>query len=35
MEKNIIGSKWIFAIKWKDDGTVDKRKAWTVAKDFT
>ena len=35
MEKNVIGSKWVFAIKQKNDGTVDKRKAWTVAKGFT
>jgi len=23
-ERNVIGSKWVYAIKWKDDGTVDK-----------
>jgi len=34
-ERNVIGSKWVYTIKWKDDGTVDKRKARTVAKGFT
>ena len=33
--RNIVGSKWVYAIKWKDDGTIDKRKARTVAKGFT
>jgi len=35
MEKNVISSKWVFAIKWKNNGTVDKQKAWTIAKGFT
>ena len=34
-ERNVVGSKWVYAIKWKDNGTVDKRKARTVAKGFT
>ena len=33
--KNIIGSKWVFHIKRKADGTIDKHKAWLVACGFT
>jgi len=33
--RNVVGSKWVYAIKWKEDGTVDKQKARTVAKGFT
>ena len=33
--KNIIGSKWVYAVKWKEDGMVERRKARTVAKGFT
>jgi len=34
-ERNIVSSKWVYAIKWKDDSTVDKQKARIVAKGFT
>ena len=34
-EKNVIGSKWVYAVKWKEDGGVEKRKARTVTKGFT
>ncbi len=33
--KNIIGSKWVFRIKRKADGTIDKYKARLVARGFT
>ena len=33
--KNIIGSKWVYAVKWKEDGMVERRKVRTVAKGFT
>jgi transposase InsO family protein len=33
--KNIVGSKWVFRIKRKSDGTVDKYKARLVARGFT
>jgi len=33
--KNVVGSKWVYAVKWKEDGTVEKHKARTVAKGFT
>jgi hypothetical protein len=33
--KNIIGCKWVYCIKWKADGTVDKYKVWLVACRFT
>jgi hypothetical protein len=29
--KNIVGSKWVFCIKHKADGTIDKYKAHLVA----
>ena len=32
--KNIIGSKWVFHIKCKADGTINKHKAWLVAHSF-
>ncbi len=31
----IMGSKWVFHIKWGPDGAVQKYKAWLVAKGFT
>ena len=31
---NIIGSKWVYHIKTKDDGTIDHFKAHLVAKGF-
>jgi len=33
--QNIVGSKWVFAIKWKEDRELERQKAWTVAKEFT
>lgn len=33
--KNIVGSKWVFRIKRKSDGTVDKYEARLVARGFT
>jgi Reverse transcriptase (RNA-dependent DNA polymerase) len=34
-DKNIVGSKWVFQIKCKADGTIDKYKARLVAHGFT
>lgn len=31
---NLIGNKWVFQIKRKADGFVNKLKAWLVAKGF-
>jgi len=33
--KNIVGSKWVFRIKWKSNGSVDKYKACLVTCGFT
>ena len=34
-DHNIVGSKWVFCIKCKSDGSVDKYKARLVARGFT
>lgn len=31
---SIIGSKWIYSIKVKMDGTLDRYKAWLVAQGY-
>ena len=33
--KNVMGSKWIFAVKQNEKGEIEKRKARTVAKGYT
>jgi hypothetical protein len=33
--KNIVGSKWVFCIKHKSNGSIDKYKACLVARGFT
>jgi hypothetical protein len=32
--KNLIDCKWVYRIKEHADGTIDKYKAWLVAKGF-
>nr|QBH67459.1 hypothetical protein UE_1393 [Ustilago esculenta] len=32
---NIIGCQWVFKVKWKGDGTIDKYKARLVAQGYT
>ena len=34
-EKKPVGCKWIFIVKYKADGTVERYKARLVAKGFT
>jgi hypothetical protein len=31
---NIIDCKWVYKIKWKSDRSIDRYKAWLVAKGF-
>jgi len=33
--RNVVGLKWVYAVKWKEDSRVEKRKARTVTKGFT
>jgi hypothetical protein len=33
--KKPIGCKWVYKVKYKEDGTLDKYKAWLVAKGFS
>jgi len=33
--KNVVGSKWVFTVKWNEKGEIEKRKARTVAKGYT
>ena len=33
-EKNIIGSKWMYTVKWKENRMVKRRKARKVVKGF-
>lgn len=35
ISKHTIGCKWVYKVKYKSDGTLEKYKARLVAKDFT
>ena len=34
-EKKTVGSKWVFSVKYKSNGTTDKLKARPIAKEYT
>ncbi|KAM6547364.1 hypothetical protein CsatB_019040 [Cannabis sativa] len=34
-DKKIVGCKWVFTVKFKADGSIERFKARLVAKDFT
>lgn len=33
--KHLVGCKWVSTIKYKADGTMERYKAWFVAKEYT
>jgi len=33
-DKNVVGSKWVYAVTWNEKGEIEKRKARTVAKGY-
>lgn len=33
--KHLVGCEWVFTIKYKADGTMERYKAWFVAKEYT
>ena len=33
--RNVVGSKWVYAVKWGKNGEIERRKARMVAKGFT
>lgn len=35
VDKNVVRLKQIYALKWREDGKLDKRKIYTITKDFT
>eukprot|EP01018_Ginkgo_biloba_P033837 Gb_09512 [translate_table: standard] len=34
LDKDVIGTKWIYKTKYKSDGSIDKHKARLVAKEY-
>ena len=34
-DQNIVDSKWVFWVKCKADGSIDKYKAWLITHSFT
>lgn len=35
LNKNVIGCKWVYKLKYHDDGTLNRHKARLVAKRYT
>lgn len=34
-DRNVVDSKWVFVVKWGEDGGIEKRKAHIIAKGYT
>ncbi|KAL9334446.1 hypothetical protein Peur_074585 [Populus x canadensis] len=34
-EKKIIGCRWVFTVKLRTDGSIDRYKVWLVTKGYT